>query len=136
MYRCSQKAAFVSPLISWLPKLQPQRTPIEHCRESCTANLAVHYYPLFLIEGRNIWPNNLREWKYEILSSSKMSLNKNSEHFSYNFRASFKKKSLFSKSAKVIVCDPDDKQRCPGNFLYRVQWGSAKAEMYNHSDIK
>ncbi len=27
---CSQKAAFVSPLISWLPTLQPQRTPIEH----------------------------------------------------------------------------------------------------------
>ncbi len=39
---------------------------------------------------------------------------------------------MFSKSAKVIVCDPDDKQRGEESFLYRVQWGSAKAEMYNH----
>ncbi len=85
LWDCSQKAAFVSPLISWLPTLQSQCTPIEHCRESCTARLAVHYYPIFLIEKCNILPNNLR-----------------------------------------------DKQRCASNFLYRVQWGSTKAEMYNH----
>ncbi len=57
-------------VISWLPTLQPQRTPIEHCRESCTAYLAVHYYPLFLIERRNIWPNDLHGWMDEPLSSS------------------------------------------------------------------
>ncbi len=55
---CSQKAAFLSPLIRWLPTLQPQRTPIEHWRESCTARLTIHYYPIFLIERRNIWPIN------------------------------------------------------------------------------
>ncbi len=71
----SQKVAFVPPLISWLPPLQPQRTPIEHWRESCTARLAVHYYPIFLIEIRNIWPINLYGWNDEFLSSSKMSLN-------------------------------------------------------------
>ncbi len=73
--RHSQKAAFVSLLKSWLPTLQPQRTPIEHWRESCTARLAVHYYPIFLIERRNIWPINLRGWIDELRSSSKMALN-------------------------------------------------------------
>ncbi len=68
LYKTSQKAAFVSPLISWLSTLQSQRTPIELWRESCTARLAVHYYPICLIERRNIWP-------IELLSLSKMSLN-------------------------------------------------------------
>ncbi len=71
----SQKAACVSPLISWLPTLQPQHTPIEHYRESSMANLAVHYYRLFLIERHNIWPNNLHGWKDELPSFSEMSLN-------------------------------------------------------------
>ncbi len=71
----SQKMAFVSPLISWLPTLQPQCTPVEHWRESRTIRLAVHYYLIFLIERRNNWPINLRGWKDELFSSSKMSLN-------------------------------------------------------------
>ncbi len=35
-------------------------------------------------------------------------------------------------STKVIVCDLDDKHQWVTNFLYRVLWGSAKAEMYSH----
>ncbi len=48
----------------------------------------------------------------------------------------FLKKVVVFKSAKVIVGDPDDKHQWVTNFLYRVQWGSAKAEMYDHPDIK
>ncbi len=65
---CSQKAAFV----------QPQLTPIEHWRESCTTRLAVLYYPIFLIERRNIWPINLCWWKDQLLSSLKCLSIKNS----------------------------------------------------------
>ncbi len=126
-----QKAAFVSPLVSWLLTLQRQRTPIDHWRESCTTRLVIHYYPIVIIERRIIWLINLRGWKDELLSSSNMSLNKKSEHFNYHFRATFKKVVVFM-SAKVIVCDTDDKHQWVINFLYRVQWGSAKAEIYNH----
>ncbi len=92
--------------------------------ESCTANLAVHYYPLFLIERHNIWQSIQRGLKDELLSSSKISLNKKSEHFNYHFWASFKKK-LFSKPAKVAQSPykyPDDKHEVGGKSSAHLHW--------------
>ncbi len=101
--RASQKAAFVFPLTSWLPTLQSQRTPIEHWRESCTARLAAHYYLIFFIERRNIWPINLRGWKDELLSSSQMSLNKKNPSILTIIFGRLLKKVVVFKCAKVIV---------------------------------
>ncbi len=52
----SQKAAFVSPLINGCQHYCCNAPPMNTEDNHVPPDLAVNYYPIFLIERRNIWP--------------------------------------------------------------------------------